>query len=69
MLIENKLRITKEVTDMYIKRIRFVVDIHRIYIKPCSVKGIDWHIGAYRMEQQEVEKIVKGWWRNGRALP
>ena len=66
-MMENNPRITKEVTDMYIKRIRFMVDIHRIYIKPHEVKGTDWHTGAYRMEQEDVEQIVKEWsedWKN-----
>ena len=37
------------------------MDIHRIYIKPRGVKGIDWHTGAYRMEQEDVEQIIKEW--------
>jgi len=33
-LIESRPRITKEVTYMYIKGIRFMADMNRIYIKP-----------------------------------
>ena len=46
---------------MYIKGIRFITDIHRIYIKPHGVKGVDWNTGAYRMEQEDVEQIIKEW--------
>ena len=46
---------------MYIKRTRFIEDIHRIYIKPRGVKGIDWHTSSYRMEQEDVEQIIKEW--------
>ena len=46
---------------MYIKRIRFIVNIHRIYIKLHGVKGIDWHTSAYQMEQEDVEQIIKEW--------
>ena len=66
-LIADKPGITREVTDMYIQRIRFVVDIHRIYIKPCGIKGIDWYNGAYRIDQEDIEQIVKEWseeWKN-----
>ena len=47
MLIASRPIITKEVTNMYIKGIRFMADMHRIYIKLHDVKGIDWHTGAY----------------------
>ena len=52
---------------MYIQRIRFAADIHRIYIKPRGVKGIDWYTGAYIMDQEDIEHIVKEWpeeWKN-----
>lgn len=38
-----------------------MANIHRIYIKPRGIKGIDWHTGAYQMEQEDVEKIIKEW--------
>lgn len=59
-LIANKPRISKEVMDMYIKRIRFVVDMHRIYIKPCGIKNVDWHTSAYCMEPEDIDEIIKG---------
>ena len=37
-LIASRPIITKEVIDMYKKRIRFMVGMHRIYIKPRGVK-------------------------------
>ena len=44
-----------------------MADMHRIYIKPWSVKDQDWYTGAYLMEQQDIEEIIKEWpkeWRN-----
>lgn len=52
---------------MYIKGIRFIADMHRIYIKTWGINGTDWHTGAYWMEQEDVEQIVKEWlkeWKN-----
>ena len=60
-LIADKLRITKQVTNMYIKRIRFVADMHRIYIKLCKIKKVDWHTGEYRMEPEDIDEIIKDW--------
>lgn len=47
--------------DMCIKRIRFIVDMHRIYIKPRRIKNVDWHIGMYRMEPKDIDEIIKDW--------
>ena len=52
---------------MYKKGIIFMADMHRIYIMPRGVKEKDWYTGAYRMEQQDVEEIIKEWpeeWKN-----
>ena len=40
-MIADKPRIMKQVTDMYIKKIKFVVDMHKIYIKLRGIKNID----------------------------
>lgn len=40
-LITDKPQITKKVMDMYIKRTRFVVDMHIIYIKLHRIKNVD----------------------------
>ena len=58
-MIADKPRITKQVTDMYIKRIRFVVDMHRIYIKPHGIKNVDYHIGTYHMDPEDIDEIIK----------
>lgn len=42
-------------------------DMHRIYIKPWGIKEKDWYTRAYRMEQQDIEEIIKEWpeeWKN-----
>ena len=60
-------RITKELTNLYKKEIRFMVDMHRIYTKPRGIKEKDWYTRAYQMEQQDVQEIIKEWpeeWRN-----
>ena len=52
---------------MYKKEIRFMADMHRIYIRLRGVKGQDWYTGAYRMDQQDIEEIIKEWpeeWKN-----
>ena len=46
---------------MYIKRIRFVVDMNKIYIKPRGIKNVDWHTGAYHMELEDINEIIKEW--------
>ena len=59
--------ITKEVIDTYKKGIRFMEDIHRIYIRSRGVKGQDWYPRAYWMEQQDIGEIIKEWseeWKN-----
>lgn len=47
VLIADKLRITKQVTDLYNKKVKFTMDLHRIYIKPRGVKRVDWYNDAY----------------------
>lgn len=59
VLIEDKLRIMKQVTNLYIKKVRFTTDIHKIYIKPCELKKINWYTDAYRMEPTDIEQIIK----------
>lgn len=67
MLIASRPIIIKEVTYMYKKGIRFMVNMHRIYIKPRGIKEKDWYTRAYRIEQQYVDEIIKEWpeeWKN-----
>lgn len=61
VLIADKPWITKQVTDMYIKRIIFAVDMNIIYIKPRGIKNVDWHTDAYRMEPEDIDEITKDW--------
>ena len=37
------------------------MDIDSLYIKPHSIKGKDWYTGAYRMDQEDIEQIIKEW--------
>lgn len=60
-LIADKPNITKQVMDMYIKRIRLPTDMHRNYIKLHGVKNVDWHTGTYHMEPHDINKIIKDW--------
>ena len=46
-LIASKPRIMKELTNLYKTKIKFMVDIHEIYIKPLGVKKQDWFTGSY----------------------
>ena len=46
---------------MYIKKIIFAADMHRIYIKLCGSKNVYWLAGAYRMEPEDIEEIIKDW--------
>lgn len=61
VLIVDKPCITKQVTDMYIKRIRFVVDMHKNYIKSHGIKNVDWNTGTYHMELEDIDEINKDW--------
>lgn len=61
MVIVDKPRITKQVTDMYIEQIRVAMDMNKIYIKPRWIKNVDWDTGAYRMEQEDIDEIIKEW--------
>ena len=46
MLITSKPKITKELTDLYKMKIKFIDDMHQVYIKPRDVKNQDWFIGS-----------------------
>lgn len=47
----------KQVIDLYIKKVRVVADIQKIYIKPRRVKKIDWYTRAYHMEPQTLIRL------------
>ena len=51
MLIASKPRITKELTDLYKMKIKFMANMHQVYIKPLGIKDQDWFTGSYQMEQ------------------
>ena len=54
-MIADKLRITKHVTYLYIKNVRFIMDLHKVYIKPHRVKKIDWYTDAYCMDPTHID--------------
>lgn len=67
VVVASRPRITKDVTDMYKKRVCFMADLHHIYIKPRGVKTKDWYTGSYRMVQANTKEIIKEWpeeWKN-----
>lgn len=65
--IQRTPRITNDVTDVYSKKVRFLVDMHQIWIKPRSIKKSGWYVGLYCMTVEDIEKIIKEWpekWQN-----
>lgn len=40
-------------------KIKFMANMHQVYINPWGVKNQDWFIGSYRMEQQDIKEIIK----------
>ena len=60
-VVTSKPRITKDLTNMYRKKIRFMADLHHVYIKPCGVKTKYWYTSSYRMVQENIEEIIKEW--------
>ena len=65
--IQRTPRITNDITNVYSKKVRFLIDMHQIWIKPCSIKKSGWYAGSYRMTTEDVEKIIKEWpeeWQN-----
>lgn len=68
LLIASKPRITKELTYLYKKKIKFMADMNRIYIKLQGIKDQDWFTGSYQMEQQDIEKSSKSGQKSGETL-
>ena len=58
-MVASRPRITKGLIDMYKDQLKFMADMHRIYIEPCGVKTNDWYTGLYRMVQTDIEEIIK----------
>ena len=52
-------QISKEVVDTYDARINFMVDRHRIHLRPKRTKRDDWAPGWFRMTAQDIEGIIK----------
>ena len=51
--------ISKEVVDTYDDRLNFMVDHHRIYLRPKREKRDDWANGWFRMTVKDVEDVIK----------
>ena len=52
--------ITSEVVDLYHSKLEFIMDRHRLYVRPRGFKKQkQWAIGAYRMNAQDIEDIIK----------
>ena len=52
-------RISKEIMDTYDNRLDFMVDFHRIYLRPKRSKRDDWANGWFRMTVQDVTDVIK----------
>ena len=60
-------RIINGITDVYSKKVWFLMDMHQIWIKPHGIKKSGWYVGSYRMTVEDVEQIIKEWpkeWQN-----
>lgn len=65
--IQRTPRITNDITYVYSKKVRFLADMHQIWIKPRGIKKFGWYAGSYRMTTGDVEQIIKEWpkeWQN-----
>ena len=51
--------ISKEIMDTYDDRLDFMVDRHRIYLRPKRTKRDDWANGWFRMTAKDVEDVIK----------
>ena len=57
--INVSLHVTREVTKMYRKIMHFAADRHHIYLQPHTQKGGERHLGYYRMNQEDIEQVIK----------
>ena len=58
-VLQETLRINKEVVDTYENRLDFMVDCHRIYLRPKRTQRDDWANGWFRMTMKDVDVVIK----------
>ena len=58
-VIQETLRISTEIVDMYDNRLDFMADNHTIYLRPKGSRTDNWAIGSFRMIAQDVEDVIK----------
>ena len=57
--IQRTPRITNDITYVYLKKVRFLVNMHQIWIKPRGIKKSGWYVGSYSMTAEDMEQIIK----------
>ena len=58
-VLQETPRISKEILDTYDDRLDFMVDHHRIYLRPKRDKRDDWDNGWFRMTVKDVKGVIK----------
>ena len=58
-VIQETPRLSTETVDIYDSRLDFMVDRHRIYLRPKRSKRDDWANGSFRMIAQDVADVIK----------
>ena len=58
-VLEETPRISKEIVDIYDDRLDFMVDRHRIYLRPKRTHRDNWDNGFFRMTVKDIEGIIK----------
>ena len=58
-VLQETPRLSKEIVDTYDNRLDFMVDRHRIYLRPKRNKRDGWADGWFRMTAQDIEGIIK----------
>ena len=51
--------ISMEVVDIYDNRLDFMIDNHRIFLRPKRCRTDNWANGWFRMTVQNVEDVIK----------
>ena len=57
--IQDTPRISTEVVDIYDNWLDFMIDNHRIFLRPKRCRTDNWANGWFRMTAQDVEDVIK----------
>ena len=58
-VIQKTLQISTEIVDMYDNQLDFMVDNHRIFLRPKRCRTDNWANGSFRMTAQNVKYVIK----------